>query len=264
MPAFKLTVAYDGTNYCGWQIQPNGVTIQEKIEQALSKIGRQPVKAIASGRTDSGVHAIGQVISVQMPIEISAAELQRAINNNIPPEIQITESVIAQDDFHAIRNAVRKRYRYQIQNSERIAIFERNFSWHIRLPLDHELMAKVAKDFIGEHDFASFQAAGSDRKTTIREIYDLSLVRQSCGKITIEVEANGFLYNMVRNIVGTLVEIGQGKHGDLDSAKSWLREVFDARDRKRAGVTAPALGLFLLWVDYDQNSPQRKNSSQRT
>lgn len=204
-----------------------------------------------SGRTDSGVHAIAQVGSCTLPHwRSSAAALGAALNTQLPPDIVITQCVDAPDAFHAIRDCIGKRYRYQLQIGGVRGVFDFRYRWHIKYPINIERMQQAASVLIGEYDFACFQAAGSDRKTTVRTVRDCVVVVDSPGPsdglgVTIEVEANGFLYNMVRNIVGTLVDVGRGKE-DI----AWLQKVLASRDRTLAGPTAPPHGLFLLRADY--------------
>jgi tRNA pseudouridine38-40 synthase len=277
---FKMTLAYDGTHYAGWQVQPNRQTVQGMLEKAIGQICHERTRVTGSGRTDSGVHALAQVASFSLNSwRASPGSLMRALNSKLPPDISIGELAEAPIDFHAIRDAVGKRYRYQIQIGGTRNAFEHRYHWYISNPIDVVAMRQAIEFLRGQHDFASFQAAGSDRKTTVRHVRDLVIqepaaiiynsmpdsdrscpARSICQnntragqgwvetdalRIAIEIEADGFLYNMVRNIVGTLVEIGQGKH-----PAKWAYEVLTARDRKAAGPTAPPHGLFLLWVKY--------------
>ena len=249
---FKLTIAYDGTDFAGWQVQPNQPTVQGKLHRALEAITGQQIHAVGSGRTDSGVHAFGQVASLTIPNwRHSAADLGRALNTQLPETIVIEEVVDAPDRFHAIRDAIGKRYRYQLQIGGTRDAFQFRYRWHLPGPLDVDAMRDAAVRLIGRHDFASFQAAGSQRKTTTRTVRACQLIDQPSTRpdrhdLAIEVEADGFLYNMVRNIVGTLVEVGWGKR-TADSIAATLA----ACDRDAAGQTAPAHGLCLVRVDYD-------------
>ncbi len=249
---FKLTLAYDGTDFAGWQVQPGQETIQGNLQRALRQITGHDIHVIGSGRTDSGVHAIAQVASLSIPTWRHDAEsLARALNAQLPETIVVTEAVDAPDGFHAIRDAIGKRYRYQLQVGGIRDAFDFRYRWHLKGPLDLEAMKSASSFFLGTHDFASFQATGSDRKTTIREIRACEVIQQPSDRpgrldLAIEVEANGFLYNMVRNIAGTIVEVGWGKCSP-DSIGSMLA----ARDRDVAGQTAPAHALFLLRVDYE-------------
>lgn len=248
---FKLTVAYDGTDFSGWQVQPNKATVQGFLQDALRKISGAPVQVIGSGRTDAGVHAIAQVASCVLPWRDAPERLVMALNANLPDTIVVRESEEVQHDFHPIRDAIGKRYRYQIQLGGERDAFEYRYRWRIRGEVDVNLIQSAAARFVGRKDFASFQASGSDRKTTVRDLRACDVIHQRQDEVTgvqwlaIEVEADGFLYNMVRNIVGSLVEVGRGKF-----PPQWIDEVIAACDRNQAGPTAPPHGLFLLRVDY--------------
>jgi len=243
-----MTLAYDGTNYVGWQIQPNGRSLQETIEKALGTITGETVRAIASGRTDAGVHALAQVVSLQTESELAADVLCRAINANTPEDICVLSVEEAPAGFHATGDCTGKRYRYIIIDGPLPNIFQRFYAWHIPQQLDVDAMHLAAGTLLGKHDFASFEAAGSERSTSVRTISDIfvrSEEENSQGKIVIEIQADGFLYNMVRNIVGSLVDVGRGKQ-----KVDWMAELLSAKDRKAAGATAPPNGLFLVQVDY--------------
>ncbi len=252
---FKMTVGYDGTQYCGWQVQPNGVSIQSMLERAIAQVCRQRVRVTGSGRTDSGVHAIGQVASFavdQLNWKATAVDLLRALNSKLPPDIAISELVDAPEGFHAIRDAVGKRYRYQLSIGPIRHPFEYRYRWQVPGPLDLEAMEHALVPLRGRHDFASFQAVGAERSSTVREIRDLVLIREASEssssllqRFSLEVEADGFLYNMVRNIVGTVMQVARGRY-----TPDWVADVLAAKDRKVAGPTAPPHGLFLMRVDY--------------
>ncbi len=252
---FKMTVGYDGTQYCGWQVQPNGVSIQSMLERAIAQVCRERVRVTGSGRTDSGVHAIGQVASFsvdQAHWKAKASDLLRAINSKLPSDIAVSELVDAPEDFHAIRDALGKRYRYQLTIGEIRHPFDYRYRWQVPGPLDLDAMQQALVPLRGRHDFASFQAVGAERKSTVREVRDLVLMEDpSTGhsdrlhRFALEIEADGFLYNMVRNIVGTVMQVGRGRF-----KPDWVSEVLAARDRSVAGPTAPPQGLFLLRVDY--------------
>ena len=248
---YKLLVAYEGTDYSGWQIQPCKRTIQGELQEALCEIAGEPISVMGSGRTDAGVHAMGQIASCRLRWPSSPGQLAMALNTKLPPDIVVRESVEVVDDFHPIRDALRKRYRYQLQIGGYASPFERRFRWRLKRRVVTEDMQMAAGMLVGEHDFASFQATGADRKSTVRTVFDCDVFTQfedresDLEMLAIEVEADGFLYNMVRNIVGSLVQIGYGKQDP-----TWLQEVLAARDRSIAGPTAPAHGLFLMQVDY--------------
>jgi tRNA pseudouridine38-40 synthase len=245
---FKLTLSYDGTAYAGWQVQADARTVQAELERALQTIVGQSLRAIASGRTDAGVHALGQVVSFACDTRLDAETLRKALNANLPRDIVVRELQAAEAGFHAIRDAVRKRYRYVIQDGPTRDVFCRAYAWQLPRRLDVEAMRAAAQTCLGSHDFTSFETSGSERVTSVRTVTDIQ-VRRCSGdppeRIAIEIESNGFLYNMVRNIVGTLVEVGRGKR-----PPSWVAEVLAARDRRVAGMTAPPQGLFLVSVEY--------------
>jgi tRNA pseudouridine38-40 synthase len=245
-----LTIAYDGTDFAGWQVQPGKQTIQGMLERAIGRISDQSAPVIGSGRTDSGVHALAQVASCSLSWRDTAERLAHALNANLPDTIVVNEAVEAPNDFHAIRDAIQKRYRYQLRLGGIRDVFEYRYRWHLHGAMDLDRMRAAAQRLVGRHDFESFQAAGSDRKTTTRNVRECEIVNQTttsdCIDLAIEVEADGFLYNMVRNIVGTLVEVGRGKH-----SPEWIDELIAARNRDLAGQTAPAHALFLVRVDYE-------------
>ena len=248
--SFKLTIAYDGTGFSGWQVQPNLPTIQGHLEHAFQRLTGNRIQVIGSGRTDAGVHAYAQVASCSLAWRDSPQHLLRALNTQLPESIVVCGAEEACKGFHAIQHAIGKRYRYQLRIGGVRDVFDYRYHWHLHGGLDLERMCSAAKRLIGEHDFKSFQAAGADRKTTVRTIRACELIVLAVNDgptfdLLIEVEADGFLYNMVRNIVGTLVEVGRGKQ-----AVEWIDQVLDACDRDAAGPTAPACGLFLLRVDY--------------
>ena len=249
MQFLKLTVAYDGSKYVGWQVQKNGISIQQKLEEAWEAITQEKTRITASGRTDAGVHAIAQICSLQTDTKIDYEKLPIALNANTPFDITVLDVVPAPQGFHAIRDALGKTYRYQIQFGRKMDPLQRNFRWFIPKPLDIDAMETAAGYLIGEYDFASFQSAGSERNSTVRNVTQLELKCQSTAHydyLDLTISANGFLYNMVRNIVGTLVRVGQGTQ-----SAEWVKVVLDAGDRRQAGQTAPAHGLFLLEVNYD-------------
>ena len=248
--SFKLTIAYDGTGFAGWQVQPGKATIQGALQDAFLKLTGNRVQVIGSGRTDAGVHAIAQVASCRLSWRDPAERLVRALNSQLPDTIAVTDACDAVADFHAIRDATGKRYRYQLQVGGVRDPFQYSFRWHLHGTIDRNAIRAAAQRIVGRHDFQSFQASGSDRKTTVRNVVACDLIEQSTGvgeasHLAIEVEADGFLYNMVRNIVGTLIEVGRGKQ-----TPNWIDDVLAACNRDVAGPTAPAHGLFLTRVDY--------------
>ena len=284
MRTIKLTLAYDGTAYAGWQVQRGQKTVQGALEAAIRKVTGQQVRAIASGRTDAGVHALGQVAAFRTESRLPADVLQRALNAELPHDVAVLEAADAPEGFHPIRDAVRKRYRYVIHDGPVRDVFRRTYCWQYPGRLDVAKMARAARALLGTHDFRSFEASGAKRKDSIRTIFELSIERGRGAEkdlrtrdritspfrkgtvpfslrenrdrppvvlsqhlITIEIEADGFLYNMVRAIVGTLVEVGRGAEDE-----SWVAEVLAAADRRTAGPNVPPQGLFLVRVDYEE------------
>jgi len=250
MRTVKLTLSYDGAAYAGWQAQPGERTVQETLEGAVIKVTGQRTGTIASGRTDAGVHALGQVVAFRTESGLPADVLQRALNAELPHDIAVLKVVEAAGGFHPIRDAARKRYRYVLHDGPVRDVFKRAYCWHYnRGRLDAEAMDRAAKSLLGKHDFCSFQSSGSPRESTLRTVFDIGVERgRGAGDdcVTVEIEADGFLYNMVRAIVGTLVEVGRGAQPE-----SWLPDVLQAADRSAAGPTAPPQGLFLVKVDYE-------------
>jgi len=245
MRNIKLLIEYDGTGYHGWQVQPNALTIQEVIEEKLAILTRHPVRLIASGRTDAGVHALGQVAHFQTDSGIPAEGIQRGLNSLLPPDIAIQSAEEADLGFHAQYGAKRKTYRYIILNRRTASALRRNYCWHIPLPLDFPAMQNASAALLGKKDFSSFQGADADTEDPVREVFRAEWSAEETNFLHFTIEADGFLKHMVRNIVGTLVEAGKGKISAED-----FKGVIAARDRRRAGMTAPARGLFLLQVKY--------------
>ena len=253
MRKIKLTIAYDGTAYAGWQYQPGKPTVQQTLEEALYKVTGERIRVLASGRTDAGVHALGQVVGFSTRSRLPPETLHRAIDANLPPDVAVLHVAEASEDFHPIGSARRKRYRYVINDGPVRDVFGRRYAWFYgRGRLDVEAMRCAAAVLLGVHDFSSFETAGAPRASSVRTIFEIGVERGRAGQgdlIVIEVEADGFLYNMVRAIVGALVEIGRGKRPE-----SWLADVLRAADRRVAGPTAPPQGLFLVRVDYNDAS----------
>jgi tRNA pseudouridine38-40 synthase len=249
MRSIKLTLAYDGTRYAGWQLQPGRTTVQGVLETAFQSITGEAVRTMASGRTDAGVHALGQVVALRTDCRLEPDVLRRALNARLPPDVVVLEAAEAPPDFHATGHARRKRYRYVIHDGPLRVVFRRGYCWQTFARLDAEAMQRAAAVLRGTHDFRSFQSSGADRKTTVRTVYDVGVRRGDADQgdlVTLEIEANGFLYNMVRSIVGTLAVIGRRA-----KPESWMAEVLRAADRRAAGPTAPPQGLFLVSVTYD-------------
>lgn len=248
MRSFKLTVAYDGGDFLGWQWQPGRRTVQGELELALrAALGGEPVQAVACSRTDAGVHALGQIVSFDSQTRLSAERLAMAINARLPDDLVVRHAEEMKPGFHALRDTVRKRYRYTISDGRLRSVLARRQAWHVRYDLDVARMHDAASRLLGTHDFDSFESTGSQRQSTRRTIHDIRVERREAlegSQVLLEVEANGFLYNMVRNITGTLVAVGRGRE-----EPAWVSRVLAARDRRAAGVAAPPQGLCLLRVE---------------
>lgn len=242
----KLILGYDGSQYHGWQRQGNGISIQEVIEEKIKIMVGAPVKLFASGRTDAGVHAINQVCNFTTHSDIDPEAIKRGLNSLLPDDIHVTAAEYAPLEFHARYSARGKSYEYRILNKKNPDIFLRHYIWHISLPLNVDEMDRCLSALIGTHDFSSFRSSGSENTNPIRTISraDIRGPDQD-GIFRIVIEADGFLRHMVRNIVGTVVEAGLGKI-DVDR----FREILASKDRRNAGIKAPAQGLFLVKVLY--------------
>jgi tRNA pseudouridine38-40 synthase len=245
MRTIKLLIEYDGTNYQGWQVQPQGPTIQGMIEEKLALLTGETIHLIGSGRTDAGVHAFGQVAHFKTKSQMEVHSIQRALNSLLPPDIVIQRAEEVEEDFHARKQSKSKVYEYRILNRNIRSPFHRGYAWHISQELDFEEMKNATQRLVGEHDFSSFRSVGSPTRTAIRKVIRAEWKRGRDGIILFEIEANGFLKQMVRAIVGTLVEVGQGKISSEE-----FQRILDSKDRKRAGPTAPAHGLVLKEVKY--------------
>ncbi len=240
----KLTIEYDGTNYCGWQKQNNEKTIQEEIEKAIYKAVGEVVEVIGSSRTDAGVHARGMVANFKTNATIPFDKFKYAINDKLPDDIAIIESEEVSEDFHARYDSKGKTYCYSIINRQQKPAIGRNYVYHFKWDLDIEKMREACKHFIGKHDFKAFRSLGSSVKTTERTIEELYIESEG-EKINIFITADGFLYNMVRIIVGTLLKVGRGKIPVED-----IEKIILLGDRKKAGPCVPAQGLILEKVYY--------------
>jgi tRNA pseudouridine38-40 synthase len=274
MPTFKITLAYDGTDFVGWQRQASGVSVQGLLENALRELDGRDVPVAGAGRTDAGVHALGQVAGFSLDRALAADAVTRALNARLPDSVRVLAAEETIDTFHPRFGARAKSYRYRIWNGSVGSPFERRYAWHIHEPLDVEAMDAAARIVEGSHDFAAFQASGSATTTTVREIFSSKLSttedtedaedksRLHAGSnprgpsvlrgeefpgrlVTFQISGNGFLRHMVRTIVGTLVEVGRGRQ-----RPEWMAEVIGSGDRAIAGPTAPPEGLFLVGVEY--------------
>jgi len=244
---YKLLITYDGTRYCGWQVQPNATSIQTLIQDALSTALRTKIGAAGSGRTDAGVHASGQCAHFTYEGSIELEKLHHSLNGLLPPDIRILSLEKTDDDFHARYSAKSKVYRYHLNTSKVESPFTRLYAYHLPYPIDLNLLETAAHHFRGERDFASFSNEahrGSAAHNSIRNLHRLEIHKTKNGLI-LEFEANGFLYKMVRNITGTMLDVARGKL-PLDS----IPNIFEAKDRRQAGQAAPPHGLFLERVIY--------------
>jgi len=242
---FKIIIEYDGTSYHGWQRQKNDRTIQEEIEKTLLTMTGKKTVLTASGRTDAGVHAFGQVANFTCDTDLSPQAFQNGLNSLTPDDIVITSCDLADEKFHSRFNAKSKIYNYRILNRNLPAAINRQYAWFIRKTLDLVSMRRAAGHIIGSHDFKAFEGTGSPRSHTTRCVIKADIVEQENGLMVFEIEADGFLRFMVRNIVGTLVDVGLGKITSDD-----FKEILFSKDRSMAGATAPPNGLFLMQVKY--------------
>ena len=242
----KLEIAYDGTHYGGWQRQKHDASIQQMLEEAIQKICGRKITVFGASRTDAGVHALRQCASLSVPDKrMSASDWLRAINAHLPRDIRVIKVSAAPAKFHAQYAARSKIYKYRIWNHRVLPPFEVNRAWQVPVPLDVAAMKRAARVLIGRHDFSSFASASRDpRRTNIRTIKRIA-IRKSGPLITLEVEGDGFLYKMVRGIVGTLADVGKGR-----TPVAGVKKILEARDRKKAGQNAPAQGLYLVRIKY--------------
>ena len=252
MRRIKLTVAYDGTNYHGWQYQPGSPTIEGELNKHLSELFKEEIIVIGASRTDSGVHALCNVAVFDTEARIPAERVAYALNQRLPEDIRIRKSEEVVSDFHPRKQATRKTYEYKIVNEEFSNPTERLYAHFTYVPLDENKMQEAADYLIGEHDFQSFCAAGSTAQTTVRTIYDITVERKET-IISIKVTGNGFLYNMVRIIAGTLIEVGKGRF-----KPEQVKEILEAKDRTKAGPTAPAKGLMLYQYQFEEKEEAEK------
>lgn len=241
---YALKVAYDGTDFCGWQIQPNGRTVQEELGKAVFRAFGENACVVASGRTDSGVHALSQVCHVDLSRDIAGAKLADALNFYLPQDVSVLASAVAPEGFDANRSAKRKTYLYSLYYSPRRNPLKERFSVRVGQKPDLQLLKEGAALFVGEHDFAAYCAAGSQVKTTVRTVYSFG-VSEEDGEIKLCVCGNGFLYNMVRTLAGTVLFYAYGKTG-----RGQITASLDAGDRALVGKTMPPKGLTLIGVDY--------------
>jgi len=253
MHNIRLIIAYDGTDFSGFELQPGRRTVRGELQKALQKIYKRKISVISSSRTDAGVHALKNVVNFQTDASIPAAKLALALNACLPEDICVLKAVAAAKNFNARFDARSKEYEYLIFNGAIMPPSVRNYVWHVKPKLDLRSMRKATKNLVGKHDFSSFCAAGGDDKDFVRIIHSFGIRHSALGIwdnqkvkiIRIKVKGNGFLYKMVRNMVGTLVDVGLGKIGPSD-----VKRILLAKDRKLAGRTAPPQGLCLIKVNF--------------
>lgn len=245
MKRILLVVAYDGTNYCGWQVQKNGETIEGVLNRELSNLFGEEIQVIGASRTDSGVHALGNVAVFDTDTRMPGEKISYALNSHLPEDVRIQRSLEVKEDFHPRKCACTKYYEYRILNREFELPCERLNTYFYRHPLDVERMRAACSYFLGEHDFKSFCSIHTQAETTVRTVYSLE-VKQEGELIRIQVSGNGFLYNMVRIISGTLIQVGSGMREPED-----ILAMLEALDRQAAGPTAPAKGLTLVGMKYE-------------
>ena len=244
MRRIMIKVAYDGTNYCGWQVQPNGITIEEVLNRTLTKVLKEKIQIIGASRTDSGVHALGNIAVFDTKTNIPSEKIAAATNQRLPEDILIIESKEVEAGFHPRYTKSVKTYEYHIVNSSVKMPDKRLTNSFVSYKLDIENMKKAAKYLVGEHDFASFCSIRTNTEDTVRTVYEIEIQKKG-EDISILITGNGFLYNMVRIIVGTLIRVGRGFYKPEE-----VKEILEKRDRKAAGQTAEAKGLFLVNIEY--------------
>lgn len=246
MKRIKLTIAYDGTDYCGWQIQPNGITVEEVLNKKLKKLTGEDVHVIGASRTDSGVHALGNVAVFDTESSIPAERMAYALNQRLPDDIVIVSSKEVPLDWHPrYQDEILKTYEYHIYNAPVQNPLKRRYSTFVSFPMNVEKMREGAAYLLGEHDFVSFCNVRTSVEDTVRTVKEL-MIEQEGPDITIRITGNGFLYNMVRIIAGTLIRVGRGFYEPTK-----VKEILEARERTQAGVTAPPEGLTLVCIEYD-------------
>lgn len=247
MKRIKLTVAYDGTAYRGWQVQPNGITIEEVLNKALSDLLKEPVSVIGASRTDSGVHGLGNVAVFDTENRMPGDKICFAVNQRLPEDVRVVHSEEVPLDWHPRKQNCTKTYEYKILNCRIEVPTRRLYAHFCHYPLDVEKMRQAAAYLIGEHDFASFCASNHQAEETVRNLYEITVDKGADDIVTIRLRGNGFLYNMVRIIAGTLIKVGSGMY-----PPEHMKEILEARNRAAAGDTAPAKGLTLVGIEYEK------------
>lgn len=252
----RLTLAYDGGGFHGWQRQPSVRTVQQEVEHAIASVLREPVAVVGASRTDAGVHAAGQVAHLRTSSTLPLERLRRAIGDRLPDDVTLVDLADAHPAFHATHDAIGKLYRYRIFNSPRrpCEAQSQRTHWHVWHPLDLDRMRQAGAYLVGTHDFSAFASSGSERSSTVRTVWSVEPTARF-DEVRIDVAGDGFLYNQVRNMVGTLYEVGRGHWPPQRVA-----EILASRDRRTAGPTAPAHGLCLQWVKYPR-PPRREDAA---
>lgn len=252
MPRVKLTLEYDGTRYVGWQVQPNGVSIQAQVMRGLEGLLGERVEVAVAGRTDAGVHATGQVVCFDTARALPLKAYWLGLNRLLPEDIAVVRAEEVPPEFDPRRWSFGKRYRYRVSNLPSRSPLRRFTHWEVFTPLDVEALRRGATHLVGRHDFSAFRASDCQAAHAVREVRRVEIQGTARGELSFCVEGTAFLKHMVRNLVGTLVEVGKGRRPD-----TWVAEVLASRDRKRAGPTAPAQGLVLEEVFYGEGPPPR-------
>ncbi|NGX61066.1 MAG: tRNA pseudouridine synthase A [Chlamydiae bacterium] len=255
---YLIHLAYEGTCYCGWQIQPNGLSIQQLIEEVLETLFSKKIRLFGAGRTDAGVHATRQSAHFTLERREEPSRILRALNGQLPSDIRLLSCLPVPETFHAQFSAIQKEYHYHIWQDRFVDPFSRHYRYHFPYPLSLPLLEKGAKFMTGRHDFTSFTNRGSSVKSTVRTIHRIECIPQE-GGFRLEFEGEGFLYKMVRNLVGTLLEVGRGKRALED-----IPSLLEAKDRRCTGMAAPAKGLFLHRVDYPSHFFVREEKEEET
>jgi tRNA pseudouridine38-40 synthase len=240
-----LILAYDGTNYKGWQLQPDAATVQREIERVLREVYGKDIRVHGASRTDAGVHARHQAAHYKAPFIIPAEKIPIAVNTYLAEDVVVLSASYEKEEFHSRFSAKRKRYEYIMFSARRRDPFRERYSWRVPYKLDVPLMRRELLSLLGEHDFRSFQASDKKERTSVRTMYDLGIKKKKDGSLVIHMEGNGFIYNMVRNVVGTLMDIGRGH-----LAPGTMERLLEVKNRAKGGNTAPSRGLFLTDVKY--------------
>lgn len=242
---YKITIEYDGTPYVGWQIQDNGLSVQEVLSTALKNLTGEEFVPKGSGRTDAGVHALGQVAHIDLSKEWNLSKIRDGLNYHLKPApIAVTKAEVVDEEFDARFSAIRRHYRYVIVNRRARLTIDRAYAWQVPRPLDHELMNEAAQSFVGHHDFTTFRSTHCQAKSPLKTIDTISVLREG-EKVIVECSARSFMHNQVRSMVGSLAEVGIGKW-----PVSGIQSAIDAKDRAACGPVAPAHGLYFLKVEY--------------